>query len=65
MNPVGGLGWGMLAGAAGATALNFVTYVDQAVRARPASNTPSRRSRPWATQSVSTFREIPGSVPTD
>jgi hypothetical protein len=39
---VGGIGWGILAGAAGATALNLVTYVDQAVRARPATDTPGQ-----------------------
>jgi hypothetical protein len=33
---------GALAGAAGTTALNAATYVDMAVRARPASDTPER-----------------------
>ena len=33
---------GALAGAAGSTALNAVTYLDQAVRARPASDTPGQ-----------------------
>ena len=33
---------GAAAGAAGTTALNVVTYLDMAVRARPASATPSR-----------------------
>lgn len=32
--------WGAAAGAAGTTALNGLTYVDMAVRGRPASNTP-------------------------
>jgi hypothetical protein len=35
-------GWGALAGAAGTTALNAVTYLDMAVRGRPASSTPER-----------------------
>lgn len=34
------LGWGALAGAAGSTALNAVTYLDMAARGRPASSTP-------------------------
>jgi hypothetical protein len=34
--------WGALAGAAGTTALNAVTYLDMAVRGRPASSTPER-----------------------
>jgi hypothetical protein len=33
---------GVLAGAAGATALNAVTYIDMAVRGRPASDIPER-----------------------
>lgn len=33
---------GTVAGAAGTTALNAVTYLDMAVRARPASDTPQR-----------------------
>ncbi len=33
-------GWGALAGAAGSTALNTATYLDMAVRGRPASSTP-------------------------
>src|SRR4051812_13352262 len=33
---------GALAGAAGTTALNAVTYLDMAVRARPASSTPQQ-----------------------
>ncbi|MDQ2837189.1 MAG: hypothetical protein M3Y42_03045 [Actinomycetota bacterium] len=33
---------GMIAGAAGATALNLVSYGDQAIRARPAADTPGR-----------------------
>jgi hypothetical protein len=41
--PIGTLGWalrGAAAGAAGTTALNVVTYLDMAVRGRPASSTP-------------------------
>ena len=34
--------WGALAGAAGTTALNAVTYLDMAVRLRPASSTPQQ-----------------------
>ena len=37
---VGGLLRGAAAGAAGTTALNVVTYLDMAVRGRPASTTP-------------------------
>lgn len=33
---------GLVAGAAGTTALNAVTYLDMAVRARPASETPAQ-----------------------
>lgn len=33
---------GAAAGAAGTTALNFLSYVDMAVRARPASSTPEK-----------------------
>ncbi|MEU5994129.1 hypothetical protein ABZ806_34600 [Spirillospora sp. NPDC047418] len=33
---------GMVAGAAGTTALNVVTYLDMAVRGRPASSTPEQ-----------------------
>jgi len=36
------LGYGVAAGAAGVTALNAITYLDMAVRARPASDTPSQ-----------------------
>ncbi|HWG01001.1 MAG TPA: hypothetical protein VG164_04025 [Trebonia sp.] len=36
------LGRGLAAGAAGVTALNAITYLDMAVRARPASGTPSQ-----------------------
>src|SRR3954468_1758615 len=39
------LGWalrGAAAGAAGTTALNIVTYLDMALRGRPASTTPDR-----------------------
>lgn len=42
---IGALGWvlrGSAAGAAGTTALNVVTYLDMAVRGRPASTTPQR-----------------------
>jgi hypothetical protein len=39
---IGGFLRGALAGAAGSTALNAVTYVDMAVRARPASGTPEQ-----------------------
>jgi len=42
---VGTVGWllrGTVAGAAGTTALNVVTYLDMAVRGRPASSTPER-----------------------
>lgn len=34
--------WGLVAGAAGTSALNAVTYLDMAVRARPASSTPEQ-----------------------
>jgi hypothetical protein len=37
-----GLKHGALAGAAGTSALNAVTYLDMAVRARPASSTPEQ-----------------------
>lgn len=40
--PIAGVIAGVLAGAAGATALNAVTYLDQALRARPAGDTPSK-----------------------
>lgn len=36
------VGRGVAAGAAGVTALNAITYLDMAVRARPASDTPSQ-----------------------
>ena len=36
------LAWGAAAGAAGTTALNAVTYLDMALRARPASDTPQQ-----------------------
>jgi hypothetical protein len=42
---IGTLGWalrGAAAGAAGTTALNTVTYLDMAVRGRPASSTPEQ-----------------------
>lgn len=34
--------WGAAAGAAGATALNAVTYLDMVLRGRPASSTPQQ-----------------------
>lgn len=37
-----GLGRGLLAGAAGTTALNTTTYLDMALRGRPASRTPQQ-----------------------
>lgn len=40
--PLSGAVAGILSGMAGATALNVVTYVDQAVRARPAGDTPGQ-----------------------
>jgi hypothetical protein len=43
--PTSTLGWilrGAAAGAAGTTALDVVTYLDMAVRGRPASSTPQR-----------------------
>ena len=36
------LGHGLAAGAAGVTALNAITYLDMALRARPASDSPSQ-----------------------
>jgi hypothetical protein len=39
---IAGVGWGVIAGAAGATGLNIVTYLDQAIRARPATDTPGQ-----------------------
>src|SRR3954467_3245854 len=42
---IGTVGWalrGAAAGAAGTTALNVVTYLDMALRGRPASSTPQR-----------------------
>jgi len=42
---IGTVGWalrGAAAGAAGTTALNVVTYLDMALRGRPASTTPER-----------------------
>jgi hypothetical protein len=36
------IGWGLVAGAAGTTALNAITYLDMAIRGRPASDTPER-----------------------
>jgi hypothetical protein len=40
---------GLLAGAAGATALNTATYLDMAVRARPASTVPEQSVQKLAT----------------
>lgn len=40
IRPFAGIVAGSLAGMAGATALNATTYLDQAVRARPAGSTP-------------------------
>ncbi|SEB75772.1 hypothetical protein SAMN04489806_1699 [Paramicrobacterium humi] len=42
MHIVRGLMAGLAAGAAGTTALNAVTYLDMAVRGRPASTTPEK-----------------------
>ncbi|WP_052207224.1 hypothetical protein [Sinomonas humi] len=39
------LGSGLAAGAAGTTALNAATYLDMALRARPASSTPEESAR--------------------
>jgi hypothetical protein len=36
------IGWGLVAGAAGTTALNAITYLDMAIRGRPASDTPEK-----------------------
>jgi hypothetical protein len=36
------LGYGIAAGPAGVTALNAITYLDMAVRARPTSDTPAQ-----------------------
>lgn len=48
---------GALAGAAGTTALNAVTYLDMAVRARPASETPQQAVDELANRSG---RPVPG-----
>ena len=40
--PFAGIVAGLIAGAAGATALNAVTYLDQAVRGRPGGDTPAK-----------------------
>ena len=50
---IGVLGWavrGAAAGAAGTTALNAVTYLDMAVRGRPASSTPEQTVEKVAAQ---------------
>lgn len=52
-----GIGTGMAAGAAGTTALNAVTYLDMAVRGRPASSTPEKTVEKL---SDDTGVEIPG-----
>jgi hypothetical protein len=49
---------GALAGAAGTTALNAVTYLDMALRARPSSSTPGRTVEALAARA---HVEIPGS----
>ncbi|MBR7829294.1 hypothetical protein KDK95_23505 [Actinospica sp. MGRD01-02] len=51
---------GALAGAAGTTALNAVTYLDMAVRARPSSSTPERTVDALAGRA---HVEIPGDGP--
>lgn len=48
---------GALAGAAGTTALNAATYVDMAVRARPASSTPQQAVEELGEQAG---RPVPG-----
>jgi hypothetical protein len=52
-----GLLRGAAAGAAGTTALNFVTYLDMAVRGRGASNTPERTVEKLVTEAGAS---IPG-----
>ncbi|HJQ00753.1 MAG TPA: hypothetical protein VJ851_04065 [Jatrophihabitans sp.] len=42
MNPIRTVARGVIAGAVGTTALNAVTYLDMAVRARPASEIPQQ-----------------------
>ncbi|SFF41662.1 hypothetical protein [Blastococcus tunisiensis] len=49
---------GLLAGAAGTTALNLVGYVDMALRGRPASDVPERVVDAFAAE---TGRRVPGS----
>ena len=51
---------GAVAGAAGTTALNAVTYLDMAVRARPASKTPEQAVTELAERS---HLPIPGGEP--
>lgn len=51
------LGQGLAAGAAGVTVLNAITYLDMAVRARPASDTPSQAVEQLAGKAGA---EIPG-----
>lgn len=55
---------GMLAGAAGTTALNATTYLDMAVRGRPPSTTPEQTVRKAETViGVSLSSRGPGSLP--
>lgn len=42
MNTWRGIGWGAVAGAAGTTALNTMTYLDMAARGRGSSDTPDK-----------------------
>ncbi len=46
--PFAGVVAGMIAGAAGSTALNAVSYADQALRGRPAGDTPAETARTLA-----------------
>lgn len=48
---------GLVAGAAGTTALNAVTYLDMAIRGRPASDTPQQMV---ARVSEATHVAVPG-----
>jgi hypothetical protein len=54
---ISGLAYGAAAGAAGTTALNAVTYLDMALRGRPASITPEQSVEKMAEQAGVT---IPG-----
>lgn len=51
------LGHGVVAGAAGVTTLNTITYLDMAIRARPSSDTPSQAVEQIARKAGT---EIPG-----